>query len=113
MEDDQQDEAEDIDLGELDLDEIKIACSKKGKYFVPSKQIELLQASILKTKDTPQLGIEREPQKDSKRKQLEEGEKRGRNMNKQRIPKVCTKLVESSQYPAIKAAFFEVSKVCQ
>ena len=95
MDDDQPEETEDMDLGGLDLDAVEQECNKKGKGFVPSRQIELLQAAILKTRASLHLGIAKEPQIASKRKQPKEGEKRGRKTNKQRIVEVGTRLEES------------------
>ena len=54
-----------------------------------------------------------EGQKGSKRKMPKEDQKRGRKMNKQRIADFRVKLIESGQYPTIKVAFSEVSKVTQ
>ena len=62
MEDDQQDESKDMDLGKLAIDAIKKELNKKGKKFVPSIQIYLLQETILKTMASIQLGIEKYPQ---------------------------------------------------
>ena len=43
--------------------------------------------------------------KGNKGKQLEEGEKRGRKTNKQRIVEIGTRLIESGNYSMIKEAF--------
>jgi len=73
--------------------------------------LELLQEAIVKSKVTHQLGIAMDPLKGNKRKPPEEELKRGRKSNKQRIAEIRVKLIESGQYPTIKAAFSEVSKV--
>jgi len=104
---------EEMDLGELDLDELEKECDKKGKGYVSRRQLELLQEAIVRSKASHQLGIASDPQKGSKRKPPEEELKRGRKSNKQRIAEIGVKLIESGQYPTIKAAFSEVSKVIQ
>ena len=61
MEDDQQDEAEDMDMGELDLDEIEKECERKGKGYVSRCQLELMQEAIIRKKANKQLGVTTEP----------------------------------------------------
>ena len=56
------------------------------------------------------LGIDPDLQTGSKRKSSEEELRRGGETNKQRIAMVGVRLVESSQYPTIKEAFYEVDK---
>ena len=100
-------------MGDIDLDMIKKECDKAGKGYVPREQIELLQKAIINSKACQELGICMEPQKGSKRKSLEEEQKRRRKSNKQRIAEIGVRLIESSQYPMIWEALFEVSKVTQ
>ena len=50
-----EDRAEDMELGELDLDEIKKECDKKGRGYVFRRQLELIQEVIIKTKYHQQL----------------------------------------------------------
>ena len=38
----EEDEAEEMELGDLDLDAIEKECEKEGKGYVPREQIELL-----------------------------------------------------------------------
>ena len=109
----EEEEDEEMELGELDLDVIEVECGKKGKGYVPRRQIELLREAIIKAWAHPNLGIDPDPQKGNKRKSLEEEQRRGRKTNKQRIAEVGVKLIESGQYPMISATFFEVSKVYQ
>ena len=104
---------EEMELGELDLDAIEAECGKKGKGYVPRRQIELLQEAIIKAGAHPNLGIDTYPQKVNKRKSLEEEHRGGRKTNKQRIAEVGVKLIELGQYPMITVAFSEVSKVYQ
>ena len=104
---------EEMELGELDLDAIEAECGKKGKGYVPRRQIELLQEAIIKAGAHPNLGIDPDPQTGYKRKSPEEEKCRGRKSNKQRIAELGVKLIESGQYPTIRVAFSEVSKVSQ
>ena len=106
-------EAEDMDLGELDLDALEAECRKDGLGYVPREQIELLQQAILRSKAHKDVGLRSEGLKGSKRKNLEEYQKWGRKSNKQRIAEIGVMLIESGQYPTIKAAFSEASKVSQ
>jgi len=41
---------EEMDLGELDLDELEKECEKKGKGYVSRRQLELLQEAIVRSK---------------------------------------------------------------
>ena len=77
---------------------------------MPRRKIELLQEEIIKAGAHPNLGIDPDPQTGHKRKPPEEEQRRGRKSNKQRIVEVGVKLIESGQYPTIRAAFYEVSK---
>ena len=106
-------EAEDMDLGKLDLDSLEEECRKDGSGYVPREQIELLQHAILCSKVHKDLGLRSEGPKGSKRKTPEEDQKWGRKTTKQRIAEIGVMLIESGQYPTIKVAFFEVSRVCQ
>ena len=106
-------EDEEMELGELDLDAIEVECGKKGKGYVPRWKIKLLQEAIIKDGAHPNLGIDPDPLTGHKRKPPEEEQRRGRKSNKQRIAEVGIKLIESGQYPTIRAAFSEVSKVAQ
>ena len=102
-----------MELGELDLDAIEAECGKKGKGYVPRRQIELLQEAIIKDGAHPNLGIDPDPQTEHKQKPPEEEQCRGRKSNKQHIVEIGVKLIESSQYPMIRVTFSEVSKVSQ
>ena len=109
----EEDEGEEMELGELDLDLIDEECRKKGKGYVPRCQIELLQEAIIKTGVHQDLGIDSDQQKGSKRKSLEEELRIGRKTNKQRIAAIGVNLIESGQYPTIRATFSEVREVFQ
>ena len=113
MEGMEEDEGEDMDLGELDLAAIEEECKKKGQGYVSRRQLEILQEAIIRTGALESLGIDPDAQKGSKRKSPEEELRRGRKTNKQRIAAVRVRLIESGQYPTIKAAFFEAKKGCQ
>ena len=68
MEGTEEDEGEDMDLGELDLDSIEEECRKKGQGYFSRCQLELLQESIIRTGAVESLGINPDTQKGSKRK---------------------------------------------
>ena len=104
---------EEMELGELDLDVIEAECGKKGKGYVSRRQIELLQEAIIKAGAHPNLGVNPDPLTGHKRKPPKEEQRRGMKSNKQRIVEIGVKLIESGQYPMIRAAFSEVSKVSQ
>ena len=101
MEGTEEDEGEDMDLGELDLYAIEEECKKKGQGYVSRHQFELLQESIIQTCAVESLGIDPDTQKSSKQKSLDEELRRGRKTNKQRIAVVGVRLIESGQYPTI------------
>ena len=63
----EEDEGEEMELGELDLDAIKEECEKKGKVYVPQRQIELLQEAIIRMGVHQDLGIDLDPQEELKR----------------------------------------------
>ena len=113
MEGTKEEEGDDMELGKLDLDVIEEECGKKCQGYVSWLQIELLQEAIIRTDAHESLGIDPDSQKGSKRKSLEEELRRGSKTNKQCIAVVGVRLIESSQYPTIKAAFFEVKNGCQ
>ena len=113
MEGAEEDEGEDMDLGELELDSIEEECRKKGQGYVLRHQLELLQEAIIRTGAVESLGIDLDAQKGSKRKSPEEEMRRGRKTKKQRIAVVGVRLIESGQYPTIQAAFSEAKKFCQ
>ena len=113
MEGIEEDRVEEMELGELDLDEIEAECNKKGKGYVSRRKLELPQEEIIRTGAHQNLGIEPDPQKGGKQKSPEDELSRGRKTNKQCIVEVGFKLIELGQYPRIKVAFSEVNKVCQ
>ena len=53
----EEDEAEEMELGDLDLNAIEKECNKEGKGYVPREQIELLQKAIINSKACRELGI--------------------------------------------------------
>ena len=65
-------EDEEMELGELDLDAIEAECGKKGKGYMPRRQIDLLQEEIIKAEAHLNLGIDLDPQTGHKRKPPEE-----------------------------------------
>ena len=113
MEGVEEDEGDDMELGELDLDAIEEECRKKEQGYVSRRQLELLQEAIIKSGAVEYLGVDPDAPKGSKRKSPEEELRRGRKTNKQRIAAVGDRLIESGQYPTIQAAFSEAKKFCQ
>ena len=113
MEGVEEDEGEDMDMGELHLDAIEEECRKKGQGHVSRRQLELLKEAIIRMGAVESLGIEPDAQKGSKRKSPEEELQHERKMNRRCIAAVGVRLIESSQYPIIKAAFYEAKKVFQ
>ena len=91
----EEDEAEEMELGDLDLDAIDKECEKAVKGYVPREHIELLQKAIINSKVWQELGIRMEPHKGIKRKSAKEEQKRGRKSNKQKIAKIEVRLIES------------------
>ena len=51
------DEAEDMDIGELDLEGIEQAYAKKGKGYMLHEQVQLLKEAILRARENNHLGI--------------------------------------------------------
>ena len=98
------DELEDMDIGDLDLDDIKQACADAEKGYVPQEQVVLLKEEIIKAKEISNLGINPDSHKGYKRKHEEILRKPRRKSNRQRIAETHLKLVESSHYPTIRVA---------
>ena len=98
------DEFEDMDISELVLEGIEKSCSDKVKGYVPQEQVSLLKEAILKDKFSSSLGINLGSFKETKKSAEDSGKKPGRKSNKQRVAYVGRRLVESGQYPTIKAA---------
>ena len=48
MEGTEEDEGEDMDMGELELDAIEEECRKKGQGYVLRHQLELIQEAIIR-----------------------------------------------------------------
>jgi len=106
----QEEDLEDMEIGDLDLDAIEQAAAAKGQGFVPADQVRLLEEAILNATPHRNLGLEQGSGKDNKRKQSEPAERRGRKSNRQRIADVGSRLIESGQYPTIKAALSSLRK---
>ena len=58
MEGTEEDEGEDMELGELDLDTIEEECKKKGQGYVSRCHIQLLQEAIIQMGALESLGID-------------------------------------------------------
>lgn len=61
------DEGEDIELGDLDLNGIEHACMDKEKGYVPAKQFKMLQEAIIRAISNKNLGIRETSSKYHKR----------------------------------------------
>ena len=72
-----QEEAKDMDLGDLDLEGIEKACTKKYKGYAPQQQVSFLKEAILKSRSSNLLGISSGSYKETKKKAEEQGRKTG------------------------------------
>jgi len=109
----QEEDLEYMEIGDLDLDAIEQATYDKEKGFVPVEQVKLLEEAILKAKHNGSMGIDQGVGRENKRKQPESEANRGRKTNKQRLAEVGNRLIESGQYPTIKAALKALRKASQ
>lgn len=109
----QEEDLEDMEIGDLDLDAIEQAAAAMGQGFVPADQVRLLEEAILNANPHRNLGLEQGSGKDNKIKQSEPAERKGRKSNRQRIAEVGSRLIESGQYPTIKAALTSLRKASQ
>ena len=73
----EEDESEDMELGDLDMDALEEECRNMGKGYVSWEHIELLQQAIIQSKVHKDLGISVKAQKGRKRKSPKEDQKRG------------------------------------
>ena len=103
----QENNIEEMEIGELDLEGIEKACDNLQEEYIPLKQIALLQESLIKTKGARGLGIAPEPMKGG------ETKRRGRRPNAQRIRDAGGKLMATGKYPTIAEAFKAINKVSQ
>jgi len=78
----QGEEEEDMEVGELDLDEIEQACLNPVEGYIPSQQVTLLRDAIIKVKKTKILGVNSEQKKDPEGNRKNAGDKRGRRSKK-------------------------------
>ena len=74
--------AEDMELGELDLEGIEKACDDPKDGYIPFNHIILLQEALIKTKGARGLGVVTESMKGG------ENKRRGRRSNMQRVQDV-------------------------
>ena len=70
-------EVKDMDLGELDLEGIEKACTKKYKGYIPQQEVSLLNEAIFKSRSSNLLGISSGSHKETKKKAKEHGRKTG------------------------------------
>ena len=97
-------ESEKMDIGDLDLEGIEKAYSDKVKGYVPQEQVSLLKEAILKDKFSNSLSINSSPFKETNKFDEDNGKKLRRKSNKHRVADVGRQLVDSGQYPKIRAA---------
>ena len=98
------DEFEEMDIGELYFKGIEKSCSDKVKGYVPQEQVITLKEATLKAKFSSSLGINSGSFKETKKSGEDGSKKPGRKSNKHRVVDVGRRLVDSGQYPTIKAA---------
>ena len=104
LERDTGEEVEDMDIGDLDLDGIEQYCEDVEKGYVPQEQVVLLKEEIIKEMETNHIGINPSSHKDYKINHEEIVRNPGRKSNRKRIATIGLKLVESGQYPTIRAS---------
>ena len=97
-------EAEDMILGDLDLDGLEEAFAANNPKDISPLQVNLLEKAIIITKTGKNLGVQKGSLKDVEGKRKGKGEKRGRPTNTHRIQRLGQKLISSGQYPTIEAA---------
>lgn len=103
----QENNIEEMEIGELDLDGIEKACDNLQEEYIPSEQIAPLQEALIKTKGARGLGIAPEPMKGG------EAKRRGRRPNAQRIRDVGGKLMATGKYLTIAEAFKAINRASQ
>ena len=93
-----------MEVGDLDLDKMKAACSDQDPAKIPPQQVSLLEKVIIQAKNANTLGVVTESLKvtDGKGKNSKK-DKRGRPSNIQRIKAIGEQLVASGKYPTIDA----------
>ena len=100
---------EEMELWDLDLEGLGVACSKKLLEQIPPQQVSLMEKTIIKEKTMKFLGIMSESLKDLDGKKKLKKEKRGSHNNVQRIQIVGDNLV-ALKYPTIEAALYPATK---
>jgi len=98
-------EAEDMSIGELDLDGLEAAFASNQPKDITPQQVNLLEKAIIRLKTGKNLGVGSGTPKELEVKRKGKKEKRGRPTNTQRIHRLGRKLIDSGQYPTIEAAF--------
>ena len=84
-----------MEIGDLDLDGLEAACSKKIPDHIPSQQVSLLEKAIIKAKAMKFLEVAAKSIKDLDGKKKGKKEKRVRHSNVQTIQLIGAKLVAS------------------
>ena len=92
-----------MEIGDLDLEGLEVACFDKIPTQIPPQQVSLLEKAIIHAENMKSLGVVVESLKESNGKMKIKKENRGRQSNVQRIKVVGAQLVASGQHPTIDA----------
>lgn len=103
----QENNTEEMEIGELDLDGIEKDCDNLLEEYIPFEEIALLKEALIKTKGARGLRIAPKPMKGG------EAKRRGRRPNSQRIRDAGGKLVATGKYPTITEAFKAINRASQ
>ena len=97
--------SDDMEVGDLELDRMEVACSDQEPAKISPQQVSLLEKAIIQAKNANNLGFITEALKvtDGKGKNSKK-DKRGILRNVQRIKAIGEQLVASGKYPTIDAA---------
>ena len=72
-------DGEEMEIGDIDLDGLEVACSEKVPEQIPFQQVTLLEKTIIQEKAMKFLGVAAESLKDP------DGKKKGKKKNKEGI----------------------------
>ena len=92
-----------MEICDLDLNRMEVACSDKDPSLIPPHQVSLLEKAIIQAKNRSSLGVVAESLKVTNGKKNTKKDKRGRPSNVQRIRAIGEQLVASWKNPTIYA----------
>ena len=72
-----------MEIGDLDLERMEVACSNKDLSLIPPQQVSLLYKAIIQAKNSSSLGVVVESLKVTEGKKNPKKDKRGRPSNVQ------------------------------